>query len=250
MSSDGEERARRYGEALAGVYDLMYPWAEGAEIAARLRELVGDGGRALELGVGSGRVAIPLAASGVAVHGIDASPSMLDRLNARDPAGSVTSSVGDFATTTVARHGFDLVYIVCNTLFMLDGDGHLDTLRRAREQVAPDGRLVIEAYDPRRFHALDGPLVQTRHLAPDILMIDTVNVDPVHQLLIVVHTLLRSGRVETFVETSAYRWPSELDLLTATAGFEREARWGDWHGGEYTSASDRHISVYRPRHDV
>lgn len=243
------ERAEQYGDALADVYDLMYPWQEGPVVANRLAGLVPEGSRVLELGVGSGRIALPLAAQGHRVHGIEASGRMLDLLSHNDSDGLVTTTQGDIATTVTEVGAFDLVYIVCNTLFMLPPEAQVDVFCRAAEHLKADGRLVVEVYDPRRFHGLDAPLVQTRHLAADILMVDTITAAPVDQVLVVVHSLIRSGRVETYVEHSAYRWPAELDLLARLTGFRREHRHGDWQGEAFTAAAERHISVYR-RHGM
>lgn len=245
MTQTASSRAEQYGDALSDVYDLMYPWHEAQETAARLAALAGDGARALELGVGSGRIALPLAAAGVRVHGVDASQRMLELLARNDPGGTVTSTHGDMTTLVVEEGAFDLVYVVCNTLFMLEADEQVEVFRRAEQQLAPGGRFVVETYDPRRFHALDEPAVQARHLAADTIMIDTVSSDPVAQSVAVIHTLIRPGGVRTFVETSAYRWPAELDLVARLTGFELESRRGDWRDGPYSVASGRHVSVYR-----
>lgn len=249
MTTAEEQRgtAHRYGDALADVYDLMYPWSEGPLVAAWLASLVPPGSSALELGVGTGRIAVPAARAGLRVHGIDASPRMLERLARHDPEGRVTTTLGDFTTRLTDAGPFDLVYAVCNTLFMVEGqEAQTEVLARAREQLRPDGLLVLEVYDPAPFHALERPLMQARHLAPDTLMIDTVSADPVTQTVVEIHTVVRPGTVETFVEASHYCWPRELDAMARLAGLELVRRVGGWSDEPYTAGSPRHVSVYRP----
>lgn len=238
--------ARRYGDALADVYDLMYPWEEGPLVAAWLASLVPPGADVLELGVGTGRIAIPAARAGLRVHGIDASPRMLARLARHDRDGLVATTLGDFTTRVGDAGPFELVYAVCNTFFMVEGqEAQTDVLRHAREQLRPGGLVVLEVYDPAPFHALDRPTMQARHLAPDTLMVDTISVDPVAQTVVEIHTVVRPGTVETFVETSHYCWPRELDAMARLAGLELVRRVGGWSGEPYAAGSPRHVSVYR-----
>lgn len=245
MTTEAGRQAEQYGNALAEVYDLMYPWAEGPIIAEKLASLAPSGSRMLEMGVGSGRVAIPLSRLGHSVHGIEASGQMIRKLEANDPKGAVTITRGDIAADIVEPTSFDVVYIVCNTLFMLPHEQQIEVFRRAWEQLVDGGILVVEVYDPRHFHSLEAPMVQTRHLAADILMIDTITSDPLEQTLIEVHTIMTPGRVNTFVEPSSYRWPRELDLVAQLTRFKIQSRAGDWTDGEFTAASGRHISTYQ-----
>ncbi|WP_083709952.1 class I SAM-dependent methyltransferase [Leifsonia sp. ALI-44-B] len=242
----GTGPAEKYGDALADVYDLMYPWAEGPVIAQRLAGLVPPGSRALELGIGTGRVAIPAARAGLRVHGVEGSAKMLDILARHDREGVITTTHGDFTDTVVEPAAFDLVYVVCNTLFMLtSADAQIAALTVGRRQLAPGGILVVEAYDPSPFHTLERPIVQARHLAADTLMIDTVSCDPVEQSVVEIHTLIRPGTVDTFVEVSNYRWPRELDALARLAGLRLVTREGGWQGEPFVQGSPRHVSIYR-----
>lgn len=238
-------RPEAYGEALSEVYDAMYPPGEAADIVAFIASLTKPGARVVEFGVGTGRVAIPAARQGFEVHGIEVSEAMLRKLRERDPDGSVSTVLADFSEHVVDDK-FDLCYVVCNTLFMLpDPERQLRALIRAREHLVDGGTLLVEVYEPSRFHRLEQPLLQARHLAADKLMIDTVTVDRVNQVMIQIHTLIQPGAVSTYTELSRYAWPRELDLMARLAGLEPVGRWGDWHRGPFDAGSYRHISVYR-----
>lgn len=249
MTNDQDLRsdAAAYGEAMVGVYDQIFPQTPDAEATAELvASLTGGSGSVLEMAVGTGRLALPIARRGLEVVGVDASPRMLEELARKDPEGLVTPVRGDFLDTDLGRT-FDLSLLALNTLFILpDQDEQIRVLANLRRHTRADGHVVIEAYDPLQYHGLTEPKVVTYQLGPAGLMIDTVMADPVHQTVLIVHAILEDGAMRKTVEVSRYAWPSELDLMARLAGLRLVARYGDWSAAPFTASSGRHVSVYQP----
>jgi len=234
-----------YGDALSEVYDQMYPTMETPQTVDFIASLLEPGARVVELGAGTGRVAIPLAGKGFEVHAVEVSPQMLEKLHARDPENTVKTVRADFSQLELDGK-FDHCYIVCNTLFMLtDPEQQIETMRRVGEYMPAGATLLVEVYDPTYFHQLTKPEFQVRHLAADQVMIDTISVDPPNQILAEIHTLIRGGSVSTFTELSRYAWPSELDMMARLAGFAKVERHGGWDRSPFVTGSHRHITVYR-----
>ena len=237
----------QFGEKLASVYDNMYPYIEidTQHTVELFKQLCPPPARVLELGVGTGRVALPLAELGYRVHGIDGSPAMLDRLRARDPDGRVTTQLGDFTATTTGER-YDLVVVLLNTFFSaVTKDQQLSCLRHVREQLAPSGRFVVEVFDPTPFHSQTQPSFSVRHLGDQGVMLDMLTVDRAQQLMVGVHTILDGGKPETVQHVLRYAFPFELDLLAAACGLHLEHRWAGFTREPFTAASHRHVSVYR-----
>jgi SAM-dependent methyltransferase len=234
-----------YDQRLADVYDQMYPiQADTDRAVAYLTELLPPAGRLLELGVGTGRVAVPLAERGFHVHGIDDSEAMLARLRERDPKGLVTSRLGDFTATGTGER-FDAVTLLMNTFFAaVTKEQQVACLRKAREQLVPGGRLVLQAFDPALYHTMSRPDLSVRYLSETAIMLDTLVVDRSQQIIVGVHTILDGGLPQTRRHMLRYAFPLEIDLLAELAGLRLISRMGDWAGEAYTSASTGHISVY------
>ncbi|BCB83520.1 class I SAM-dependent methyltransferase [Phytohabitans suffuscus] len=235
-----------FGERLASVYDNMYPYIEiDTQHAVELfTQLCPPPARVLELGVGTGRVALPLAELGYRVHGIDGSPAMLERLRARDPDGRVTTQLADFTTTTSGDQ-YDLVVVLLNTFFSaVTKDQQLSCLRHVREQLAPSGRFVVEVFEPTPFHSQTQPSFSVRHLGDQGIMIDMLSVDRAQQLMVGAHTILDGGKPETVQHVLRYAFPFELDLLAEACGLQLEHRWGGFAREPFGPTSHRHVSVY------
>lgn len=236
-----------YGDGLAAVYDFMYPPSPDAKFAGDyIGRLAGVGGTALELGVGTGRVAIHTASTGVQVTGVDASQKMLDTLHERHPDAGVETQLLDFTADSTGRT-FDVVYVPLSTFFVgRTQDVQLQTMRLMAEQVADDGHVVIEAFEPRDYHALSELRTDTHPFPDGSLMIDTTAVERTMQLIIVSHTTIgEGGRFETVKEIVRYAFPAELDLMAKLAGLELVERSSDYLGTPYTADSVRHVSRYR-----
>ncbi|MDT9593134.1 class I SAM-dependent methyltransferase [Nocardioides zeae] len=236
-----------YGDGLAAVYDFMYPPSPDAQMAGEyVGRLAGPGGTALELGVGTGRVAVHTAAAGVQVTGVDASQKMLDTLHERHPDSGVETQLLDFTAESTGRT-YDVVYVPLSTFFVgRTQAAQLRTMQLMREQVADDGHVVVEAFDPKDYHALEGARTDTHPFPDGSLMIDTTVVDRTFQIIVVSHTTIGEGaRFETVKEIVRYAFPSELDLMARLAGLELVERSEDYAGTPHTAASVRHVSRYR-----
>lgn len=234
--------AETYGERYADAYDEWHDMPAGEAVEA-LRELAG-GGRALELGVGTGRVAIPLAATGVEVHGIDASPSMVERMRAKPGGERVRVTMGDFADVD-AEGQFSLVFVVFNTLFMLlTQEEQLRCFRNAAARLAPGGVFVVEAFFPDVSRYEGGQIVRTISLADDQVILEVSQHDAARQHVMSQRVVLGGGGVNLFPIQIRYAWPSELDLMARLAGLALRERWGGWRREPFDSRSGKHVSVY------
>lgn len=236
-----------YGEAMVTVYDWIYPPSPDAQLTADF--VLGqrpEPKRVLELAVGTGRLAIPIGLRGAEVVGVDASPKMLEQLARHDKNGCVRTVLGNMVDVELHEE-FDVVLLALNTLFVLpDQEDQIRTLATMRRHTAPEGRVVVEAYDPSPYHRMEGPTTVTYQLGADGLMIDAVSTDPSQQTVVIVHSVLQGATIKKSIEISRYAWPSELDLMARLAGLELVERYGDWSRAPYTAQSSRHVSVYRP----
>jgi len=201
------------------------------------------GGRALEFGIGTGRVALPLSGRGVEVHGIDISADMVAQLRAKTGSETIGVTIGDFATTKVPGE-FSLVYLVFNAISNLTTqDEQVECFRNAAAHLAPGGRFVIELWLPdlQRFPpgALALPFaVGESHLGWD-------EIDVATQQGVSRHYFITGTQVARFDSPFRYAWPAELDLIARIAGLTLQERWGDWDRSPFTSESTKHISVWQ-----
>jgi hypothetical protein len=235
MSFDAE-RARRYdGVSVRG---------DEAETVAFLRELAGDG-PALELAIGTGRIALPLTAAGVPVEGVDFSPSMVAELRAKPGGDRIPVTIGDFADVPVTR-SFRLVYLVFNTLFnVLSQEGQVRCFENVAAHLTDDGSFVVEAFVPSFLHRLhDEQYVHAEAIEVDEVRLDVARHDPVEQRLDESHLTIAPGGIRADPIVCRYAWPSELDLMARIAGLELRDRWAGWQGEAFTATSERHVSVY------
>ncbi|MFJ7076804.1 class I SAM-dependent methyltransferase [Streptomyces sp. NPDC098781] len=239
------EASSAYGESLADVYDSLYP-ATGPAIdsmVAFLHDLRPSPASLLELGVGTGRLAIPLAKHGYRVHGVDASPAMLAKLHENDTTGSVTTAVGDFGALAVEER-YDLVLTALNTFFMLPTqEQQISCLRGIHDALADGGAAVFETYNPQVFHRLTETTTRIGHPAPDALLLDTVQVNRSLQSVLVVHTIVGAGELRKVPEVSRYAWPAEFDVMARLAGLRVTGRWADWDRSPVTDQSEKHVYV-------
>ena len=233
----GEPVAARYDESSA---DMFKP-AVIDPVVGILAELAGDGA-ALELGIGTGRIAIPLARRGVPVHGIDLSEAMVARLRAKPGAERVGVTIGDFATTTVAGR-FSVAYLVFNTIMNLTTqDEQVACFQNAAAHLQPGGCFVIEVGVPQLQRLPPGETVRAFALSPTHLGFDEYDV--VSQGLISHHYSIVDGRLEVASLPFRYVWPAELDLMARLAGMTLRERWSDWSRAPFTSDSTQHVSVW------
>jgi len=231
-----------YGDTWAPIYDAAHTHLDPTSAVEALAELAGTG-KALELGIGTGRVALPLAARGVAVHGIDASQAMIDRMRAKPGGTAIPVTLGDF--TDVAVDGeYAVIYIVFNTFYGLPTQtAQVACLRNVAARLAPGGVFVFEGFvpDPARFTA--NQRVQLNRVEPTVLDLLITRHDPVEQRVSCQRIVAGPQGMKSFPVEIRYAWPSELDLMAQLAGLRLRERWGDWQRGPYTG-SGAHISIY------
>jgi SAM-dependent methyltransferase len=209
----------------------------------RLAELA-EGGSALELAIGTGRVAVPLAERGVSVTGIELSAPMVARLREKADEATIPVVMGDMATAR-APGAYRLVYLVFNTISnLLTQDEQVACFRNAAQHLEPGGRFVVELWVPdlRRLPPDRGATIEVSE--PGYLLVDTYDVLTQH---VVSHHVRFDETEQARLTRSPHRyvWPAELDLMATLAGFELESRHADWSGSAFTATSDSHVSTYR-----
>ena len=236
-----------YGDAFADVYDDWYgDVSDVATTVVLVAELAAPGRRVLELGVGTGRLAVPMAELGLDVHGVDASAAMLDHLRARDVGGRVKTTLGDMVED-LPPGPFDAVLVAYNTLFNLESAQRQATCFRAvADRLSPDGRFIVEAFvpeDPPRA----GTIVSIRSMSVDEVVLSISDHDPDAQRA--------AGHLVQFTDGTAVRlhpWavryapPAELDGFASAAGLRLVDRWEDVTRRPFTAESPHHVSVYGP----
>jgi SAM-dependent methyltransferase len=234
--------ATTYGQQIAEVYDDWYDAYDEATISM-LAEL-SNGGRVLEVGIGTGRVALPLAARGVSVHGIDASQAMVDRLRARPGGTDVPVTLGDFADVK-ADGSFSLVYVVFNTFFTLTTQAdQVRCFHNIAERLTDSGVFVIEAFVPDMARFTRGQNTQASRVEVDHVLMELARHDSVNQRVIGQQILIRESGIRLYPVQIRYAWPAELDLMAQLAGLRLRHRWGGWRREAFTAASTQHVSIY------
>jgi SAM-dependent methyltransferase len=233
-----------YGERIADIYDTLHPLPpDAAAAAAFLANLAGDG-RALELGIGTGRIAIPLADRGVEVHGIDASPAMLDRLATKPGASSLRVRLGDF-TDLSAEGSFDVVYVVLSTFFMLPTqEAQVRCFLEVARHLTPGGVFVVQVFQRGLDELLEHDALRVSVVTDDRVTLEAGRHDPLSQTIVMQRIVIGDGRVRLCPITLRYARPPELDLMARCAGLRRRLRVGDWDGRSFTVHSPWNLTVY------
>jgi SAM-dependent methyltransferase len=234
-----------FGEREAAVYDAhvaeMFDPAVVTPVVETLAGLAG-GGAVLEMGIGTGRIALPLAQRGVHVQGIDASAAMVARLRAKPGNDAIDVTIGDFATKRVDGR-FALVYLIFNTIFNLKTqDEQVACFQNAAEHLESGGHFVIELGVPDLQRLAPGQDVFVYAVDARTMSFDVYDV--VTQRLTSNHFVVDDGRVSSYPVEGRYAWPSELDLMARLAGMRLRERWGGWNREPFTSLSRSHVSVY------
>ncbi len=235
--------AETYGERCADVYDEWYSAYDEAMIKT-LAELAA-GGRALELGVGTGRAALPLALTGITVHGIDASPAMVERLRAKPGGDGLAITIGNFADLAV-EGDFSLIFAVFNTFFqLLSQEEQLRCFRHVARHLTAEGVFLLEVFVPdlARYSG-GGQATRATSVTSDEISLDVARHDPIAQRVIGQKVILREEGIRLYPVEIRYAWPAELDLMARLAGLGLRHRWSDWRREPFTAESTKHISVY------
>jgi hypothetical protein len=240
------EPVMTFDEANAAVYDDLAVRGDEDATVALLAELAGDG-PALELAIGTGRIALPLAATGVRVDGIDLSPPMVDRLRAKPGGDALHVAMGDFADVPV-EGSYRLIYVVFNSFFnLLTQDDQVRCFENVAAHLDGDGCFVVEG--GCTFNFVDrlraGQYVDAESIEIDEVRFDLLRLDPSTQMVHENHVRVSRDDGVTFNPVvQRYAWPSELDLMARIAGLRLRHRWGGWHRQAFTANSDNVLSVY------
>ncbi|MDQ1614425.1 MAG: hypothetical protein QOJ60_364 [Actinomycetota bacterium] len=233
------DAAQRYDTPGSGMFapEVLGPAVD------RLADLAGDG-RALELAIGTGRVAVPLAQRGVPVTGIELSAPMVDQLRTKVDEQTIPVVMGDMASVQ-APGEYTLVYLVFNTISNLQTQAEqVACFRNAARHLSAGGRFVIELWVPELRALPPGRQATVFHSEPGYIGLDTYDV--LAQRVVSHHFHFDEGKkAQLYRSSHRYIWPGELDLMAQLAGFELEARHADWSGSEFTAESPSHVSVYR-----
>ena len=243
-----------YGDRFADVYDDWY--ADVSDVDAtveRVAALAGPGGRLLELGAGSGRLAVPLAGHGLDVWAVDASAAMLDRLRIRPGSERVHAVLDDMALLAdpaLAGAG-DFAVVLCafNTLFNLtDTEAQGRCLARVHDLLAPGGVLVVEAFVPPAGGETEAAVaaVEPRHIGLDEVVLTVSRLDPATRTITGQHLQITERGVRLRPWVLHYATPTELDDLAGAAGLRLVERHAGWRDEPFTPAADLHVSIYAP----
>jgi SAM-dependent methyltransferase len=234
-----------FDERVAATYDEtsteMFDPAVVEPTVDFLAELAGTG-RAIELGIGTGRIAIPLAARGVEVHGIELSRAMAARLRAKPGGEGIGVTIGDFATAR-ADGTFSLAYLVFNTINNLTTqEGQVACFRNVAAHLEPGGCFVIEVGVPGLRHLPPGETIHAYHVSETRWSFDEYDV--ANQGLTSHHFRIVDGKIDRLSIPFRYVWPAELDLMAQLAGMKLRERWAGWEREPFTSESTKHVSVW------
>jgi SAM-dependent methyltransferase len=231
-----------FGEHVARTYDDAQRGDEGAAVAF-LEKLAG-GGPALELAVGTGRIALPLAARGIRVDGIDISPDMVAQLSAKPGGDRISVTVGDFADVPVPGR-YRLIYVVFNTLFnLLTQQDQVRCFENVAAHLTDDGSFVIEAGSPAFLYGLrNDQHVDAESIEIDEVRLDVLRHDPAKQMLDESHVSISNAGVRLDPIVQRYAWPAELDLMAQIAGLRLKERWDGWNREPFTNKHNV-VSVY------
>jgi len=235
-----------FDEPIAAEYDAtssaMFDPTLLASTVDFLADLVGSGA-ALELGIGTGRIALPLSGRGVPVHGIELSPAMVERLRAKPGAQDIRVTIGDFATTRVDGT-FRLAYLVYNTITNLTSQNEqVECFQNVAAHLEPGGTFVIEVGVPDLRRLPPGETVRAFAITPTYVGFDEYT-DMTAQISYSHHYRVVDDKLEIFSAPFRYVWPSELDLMARMAGLSLRERWSGWTRRPFTGESHSHVSVW------
>jgi Methyltransferase domain len=237
--------ANYFDERIASTYEAKWPELfEPAVVEATVNFLHDRAGTgpALELGIGTGRIALPLSRRGLRVHGIELSPAMIAELRTQPGADDIGVTLGDFATTTVDG-AFSLAYLVRNTIMNLTTQAEqVACFGNVAARLAPGGCFVVEVIVPELQRLPPGETIHAFTVTPTHLGFEEYDV--ARQIAISHHYWVVDGRLETFSAPFRYVWPSELDLMARLAGMTLRERWSGWTREPFTSDSRSHVSVW------
>lgn len=231
-----------YGDAIADIYDDMH--AIAADDAVALVAELASGGRVLELGVGTGRVAIPLAARGLEVHGVDVSDAMIDRLRSKPGADRVRVVKGDF-TSAIAGEDFSVAFVAFNTFFAIASlEKQKACFANVSKQLKKGGTFALECFvpDPSRFEG--GQALRTGGMTAERVVLEATRYDRNAQTLDAQLIVISTSGTRLIPLQLRYCYPTELDLMAELAGMRLRQRFASWARAPFTQTSMNHVSIY------
>lgn len=236
--------AATFGELNAEDYDELHDPGTTEETVRLISEIAGKG-RILELAIGTGRIALPLAAMGHDVSGIEGSPEMVAKLREKPGGADLRVAIGDFAD--VGMDGpFDHVFLVFNTLFNLQSqEDQIRCFANVAARLAEGGTFLVETFVPDLSGFADGQRVQTKRLDRSSVWIEAGLHDPVRQLFEFQRIRITADGMKLVPLPMRYAWPAEIDLMARLAGLTPVERWGGWDRQPFDASSRMHVSVYR-----
>jgi SAM-dependent methyltransferase len=233
-----------YAERFAEFYDAwfsMLPDTEGT--VACLAELAGSG-PVLELGIGTGRVALPLQEHGLEVHGVDGSEAMVTQLRAKPGGDGIPVTIGDFSEVPV-EGTFSLVFLASGTFFELpSAEAQLRCFQNVAKTLAPDGLFVFDSPMPDASRSSNNQEIRIVPTRGNQLILQCRKYYPHEQRYTSDYVIIRDNDVRHMQVKFRYAWPAELDLMARFAGLRLRDRWGNWRRGPFTAASTHHVAVY------
>ena len=233
-----------FGELNADEYDALHNPGTTDDCVSLIADLTGQGD-ILELAIGTGRIALPLAQRGLKVSGFDASPQMLDILKGKPGGADIPTWVAEMASFDLGQT-FDFAFLVFNTLYNLTTqDEQLRCFQRVSEHLKPGGNFLVEAFMPNREGFENNQAVRTKHVDYDKVWLEAVQHDPIAQRLNYQRIRISQQGTELKPLPMRYVWPAELDLMARLAGLSPVAHWGGWHKQPLTRDSDFYVIVYQ-----
>lgn len=244
------EPVMSFGPDAAEVYDDVQRFSKtpsrgDRDAAIALLEKLARGGPALELAIGTGWIALPLAARGIRVDGIELSAAMADRLRAKPGGDRISVTIGDMADVDVSGK-YRLIFVVANSLFnLVTQDDQIRCFENVASHLEDEGVFLIEVFRPDFLYRLrDNQYVDSEGIEVDEVRLDVARHDPIAQRLDESHVILSRDRVRMNPVVTRYAWPSELDLMARIAGLRPKERWGGWNGEPFSAESRYLVAVY------
>ena len=235
--------AAAYGRFAARDYDDLHAELDSSTAAETLTDLA-DGGPVVEFGIGTGRLALPLARRGLVIHGIDGSPEMAALLHRKPGGEEIPVVIGDFSEVT-AGNDFGLVVLAINTIYALPSqDAQVACFRNAARHLRPGGRFVVEAWVPDPGAFRNGTAMRPVQIHETHVELEVARLHPAKQLMTTTKVHISDGGIRLIPANHRYAWPSELDLMAQLAGMRLAYRWEDWKRTPFHDASTAHISVW------
>ncbi|HLI80758.1 MAG TPA: class I SAM-dependent methyltransferase [Candidatus Binataceae bacterium] len=234
-----------YGERIAEIYDSFYEtFRTDTPAAVEFLAPLAKGRRVLELGIGTGRIALPLAERGIKMHGVDASPAMVEKLRSKPGGAEIPVEMGNFANLKIGGR-FSLIYVAFNTFFgILTQDDQVRCFTRVAKRLTPDGAFVIEAFMPDLSRFDHGQRTATTLMSDERTILEISQLDVAAQKVRAQHLIIDDTGTHRYPVELRFAYPPELDLMARIAGMRLRERWGGWDRRPFTSQSDSHISVY------